>query len=477
MTPSTRRFATLAALLSAVFMSAMEATVVATAMPTVVADLGGIELYGWVGAIYMLASTVTIPLFGKLADQRGRKPALMWGIAIFLLGSMASGMASSMLMLIAARGLQGIGAGAIQPVSMTLIGDLYPAEQRARVQGLFGAVWALAGVSGPLLGGFLVASLSWRWVFFVNLPFGAIASVLLGVALVESRESRQHSFDLLGMATLSGGVVCLLLGAGGTLPALSLPAALGLLGVFLLVEQRAQEPLVPLRLMRARLIAASNLCSLLLGAVMMGVLLYVPLYVQSVLGGSPTVAGTSVATMMLGWPLASSLSGRLIARFGYRRMVRVGGVVVLASTAPLLMPLDAETGPWLFRLNAFILGLGLGFANTAIIIAVQDSVERQQRGIATAALLFFRTIGGALSAGGLGGLLAASLGKHVPPELLDALMRPGHEGASGQLPADLLHYLEVGMHDVFLATALLGALACVTAFLFPQRTHAAPQRA
>ncbi len=469
MPQQTHRPMALAALLAAVFMAAMEATVVATAMPTVVTDLGGLDLYGWVGAIYLLASTVTMPLFGKLADQRGRKPILLWGIAIFLLGSMASGAVSSMPQLIAARGLQGVGAGAIQPVSMTIVGDLYPARQRARVQGLFGAVWALAGVSGPLLGGFLVAALSWRWVFFVNVPFGVLAALLLSSSLVEHGNAESHKLDLFGTITLTGAIVALLLGAGGRAPLLSFALAASLLAAFIWIERHVPEPLVPLTLMSERLIARSNLIGTLLGAVMMGLLLYVPLHVQTILGGSPTEAGMSVATMMLGWPLASSLSGRLIARFGYSTMVRCGGTLVLLSTAPLLLPLDTESGPWLFRSAALVLGLGLGFANTAIIIAVQDSVTHQERGTATAALLFFRTIGGALSAGGLGALLAASVGQHIDIDRLHTLMNVA-DAQGGSSPPEIASAMATGMQDVFAGLAVLAGAACMAAFFFPRST-------
>ncbi len=474
MPAQSHRALTLAALLSSMFMAAMEATVVATAMPSVVADLKGIEHYGWVGAAYLLSSTVTMPLFGKLADQRGRKPVMLWGISLFLLGSMASGAAQDMLQLIVARALQGVGAGAIQPISMTLVGDLYRPEQRAKVQGLFGAIWAVAGISGPLLGGFLVDALSWRWVFYVNVPFGFIAATLLVTSFAERRQGTEHRLDVLGVLALSTGVVCLLLGASGSHPVVTLPAALVTLGAFIVIEQRAAEPLLSLPLLKTRLMATSNAMCILLGAVMMGVLNYVPLHVQAIWGGTPTQAGTSIAPMMLSWPLASVVSGRLLIRFGYRPMVRLGGLLIAAATTLLLVPVAAEFGPWLMRLCCFALGLGLGFANTALIIAVQDSVQWRQRGVATAVLLFSRSIGGAVSVGGLGALLSASIGQTEGRQMLDELLRPGPKTIGSASLGAVHDALAGGLVDVFRTLVALAALAWLATLSFPRTTQSAP---
>lgn len=466
---------TVVGLLCAVFLAAMEATVVATAMPSVVADLGEIQRYGWVGAVYLLSSTVTMPLFGKLADERGRKPVLLWGVGIFLLGSVASGSAQTMTQLIIARSVQGLGAGGIQPISMTVVGDLFRPEKRARVQALFGAVWALAGVAGPLLGGFLVANWSWRWVFFVNLPFGLLSAALLFVAFSENPEVRRRRFDLLGIATLSSAVVCLLLGVEGTQSWATLPAAAALLFAFIHVEQRAEEPLISLESLRLPLMASSNLTCVLLGAVMMGILLYVPLHVQSVLGRTPTEAGTSVAPMMLGWPLAASFSGRLLVRFGYRRMVRTGGLALLCSSVLLLVAASNAEHPlgW-FRMNALLAGVGLGFANTALMIAVQESVSWGQRGVATAGLLFSRTIGGALAAGMLGGLLAASLPDGVDPARISDLLHANLARPAASSETQVVAQLDDAMTRLFVAIGVMSAAACLAAFTFPR--HAATPR-
>lgn len=473
--PSRARRFTLAALLCSVFTAALEATVVATAMPSVVADLGGIELYGWVGAVYLLTSTVTMPVFGKLADQRGRKPVLLAAIVLFLLGTAASGAAQSMLTLILARALQGVGAGGIQPIALTVVGDLYPPDRRAKIQGMFGSVWALAGVSGPLLGGFLVTAASWRWTFYVNVPVGIVAALWIATFYTERVERKPHRFDVLGVATLSLGVVCLLLGVGGTFPWFTLPLSLLLLVGFVLAERRAPEPLVPLALMRERLFATSNGMSLLLGAVMMGTLLYLPLHAQAVLGHTPTEAGTVITPMMLGWPMATAVSGRLLKRHGYRAVVRGGGALVLLSALLLLLPLGSASAMWCLRLNQLVLGFGLGFANTAAVIAVQDSVEWQQRGAATAATLFARTIGGALSAGALGALLANALLGSVPPGAVDELLRTSADGGHAVAAPELAEPLQMGMRAVFHAIVGLSVLAWLSSLAFPQHRSRLPR--
>lgn len=461
---------TVAAILLTMFLSAMEATVVSTAMPTVIAELSGIELYGWVGAIYMLATTVTIPIWGKLSDVLGRKPVLLAGLFVFLAGSMGSGVSRSMAMLIVMRAVQGAGAGALQPVALTIIGDLFTIEERGRIQGLFGAVWGIAGMVGPLVGGLIVGAVSWRWVFFLNLPFGLLSGALLLAFYRENRKGDRGALsriDLPGALLLSGGVLSLLLGVGGRAWQVTLPLSLALLGGFLFVERRAADPLLPLPLLMRPLIGIASLLGALMGCVMMGALMYLPLYVQAVLHGSPTAAGTSVAPMLVGWPLASALSGRLLGkRVGYRPLVRAGALMIAASTMMLVPAL--AWGPGALRAVSFFLGVGMGLANTVLIISVQESVAHGERGVATATTMFSRTIGGAIAVGALGALLGALLLGKVPPHVLDELLGPEHgRGLSTELLAAYESAIGQAMHPVFWVTAGLGLLTLVASMAFP----------
>ena len=456
------------------FMAAMEATVVATAMPTVVADLGGIELYGWVGAVYMLASTVTIPLYGKLADVYGRKPLLYFGILLFMLGSVASGLSGSMYQLIGFRAVQGFGAGALQPIALTVVGDLYAPTERARVQGLFGAVWGVSGIAGPLLGGIIVKALSWHWVFFLNLPFGALAALILAVSFRESVESRDHRLDVGGALVLSGGIIATLLFTSGVRPLFTAALAVILLSIFIYIERRAAEPILPLSLLARPVIGVSSVAGAILGAAMMATLTYVPLFIQGVLQGSPTDAGSAITPMLITWPIAATLSGKLIVRIGYRPMVRTGAVIVFLSTLFLALEIDQGATLWMLRAAMGALGVGLGLANTALIIAVQDSVDWQQRGVATASTMFFRLIGGAIAVGALGALLVSSLDASIPPALLNELLSPDHGRALGSaLAGSIVAMLTLGLRRVFLAVAVCAAFGVIAALAFPQR---GPQR-
>lgn len=464
---------TVAAILLTMFLSAMEATVVSTAMPTVVAELHGLDLYGWVGAIYMLATTVTIPVWGKLADVVGRKPIMLAGIGVFLAGSLGSGLAPSMTALVVMRALQGAGAGALQPVSLTIIGDIFTLAERAKIQGLFGAVWGLSGAVGPLIGGLIVAHASWRWVFFLNLPFGLLSATMLVLFYREQRASartERRPIDVAGAVVLCCAVVSLLLGAGGRSPRLTLPLSLALVILFVWCERRAEDPLLPLSLLGRRAIAVSSAVSGLMGSVMMGALMYTPLFVQAVLRGTPTEAGTSVAPMLIGWPIASAFSSRLLVTVGYRPMVVGGTFVILTSTAGLYAALSG--GPWEIRAASFCLGVGMGLANTALLIAVQESVEHAERGVATASAMFFRTIGGAVTVGFLGAVVAAGLEGKVPAHLLDDLL--SREKSAAISPEALAAYepvLSAALKPAFAITAGLALLTAVGALWFPRRVE------
>jgi EmrB/QacA subfamily drug resistance transporter len=475
---TTDRRLTVVALVLATFMAAMEMTVVSTAMPTTVAELGGVHLYAWAFTAYMLTSTITVPIYGKLADLYGRKPVMMFGMALFLAASVLCGAAPSMGWLIAGRALQGLGAGAMQPIALTIVGDIFDLRERARMQGVFGAVWGFAGLIGPMVGGLIVKYASWPWVFYINVPFGLGAMALLAVAFHERLEGKKHRLDLAGALLLAAGVLLVLLAARGSSRAALLEgaAAAALLAVFVAVERRAAEPLLPLGLFRRRVMAVSSAASALAGAAMFSLVSYVPLYVQAVLGGSATAAGSVITPMAVGWPISSTLAGRLLPRWGFRRLIRLGLLITALAALGLALFLRPGMNLNTGRALTALFGVGMGFAMTALLIAVQTSVEWQQRGVATASSMFFRTIGGTLAVGILGGVLAAALrangGAAGEAAVQQMLQASGHGGGGPALPPALASALGAGLHTIFAAIAAIAAAGFVVCLLFP-RLHVA----
>ena len=469
----TRRALTVFSLLLVTFMAAMEVTVVSTAMPTVISDLGGIEHYAWVFTAYIVASTVTVPILAKLGDLYGRKPIMMLGIALFLIGSVASGMSRSMAQLIVARTVQGVGAGGVQPMAMTILGDMYGPSARARIQGWFGGVWGVAGMTGPLLGGLIVHVLSWHWVFFVNVPFGLASAAVLFFSLQENIQPRKHQLDIAGALLLAVAVVAVLLGSGGGSQSFLLLFGIMAVAGFVLVERRAAEPVLPLPLLRRRVIAVSSIAGALIGGVLIATTTFLPLYVQAVLGGSPTDAGLAIAPMAIGWPTASFVAGRLLPRVGYRPLVRLGFLLTLAATLALVLLLGRDSPLYVPRVTSAFLGLGLGFCNTTLLVAVQSSVGWGQRGVATASTLLFRTLGGALAVGALGTVLSAALmgDAALPADAVSALLDPqrSHDLAAESL-AGLATALDAGLGRVFESIVGLAAAALVVGLYFPKLT-------
>ncbi|MFO0664097.1 MAG: MDR family MFS transporter [Polyangiaceae bacterium] len=423
----TKRAPTVGAILLATFLGAMEATIVATAMPTIARDLGGLSLYGWVGAAYLLASTVAVPFYGKLSDIYGRKPVLLFGLGTFLAGSVACGISNSIYVLIAARAIQGLGAGAVQPVSMTIIGDLFTIDERPRIQGLFGAVWGAAAVLGPLLGALLVATLGWRWVFWINLPVGTAASVLLSRVYFDrpAEERPKPQIDVLGALLLGAAAICILVGAGGrsvsSWPLLVL--AIVMLVLFVVVERRAPEPVVPLKLLADPDIALALVSTILLGAAMGGSVNYLPLYVQGVLGKGPGAAGGAITPMLIGWPLASVLTGRVLKRTGPRLPVLLGSVAAAMGTAICLWAANHATA-YLLYLSMFVLGVGMGLTTTALVVTLQTNAPYHERGVVTALTMFCRLLGSALGVGVVGAVLVRGLARTLDEKRIAALLDP-----------------------------------------------------
>jgi EmrB/QacA subfamily drug resistance transporter len=464
-----------AALLLALFMAAMEMTVVSTAMPTVVAELGGALHYAWVFTAYMLTSTVTVPIYGKLADLHGRKPVMLVAMALFLFGSMASGQARTMTQLIVFRAIQGVGAGGMQPMALTIVGDIFKIEERAKMQGVFGAVWGIAGLVGPLLGGVIVATMSWRWVFYVNVPFGLVSASVLTFSLVETIDKRKHGLDVAGALLLAGAVMTLLLGADGALPWILLPASAVLTAAFLYVEKRAKEPLLPLQLFAQRVLATSSALSALAGGAMVGLVTFVPLYAQGVLGATPTQAGTTIATMAVTWPIASAISGRLIARVGFRNLVRAGFGIIACAALWLALAMSGGASASTLRVAAALFGIGMGLANTPLVIAVQSSVTFSQRGVATASTMFFRNIGGTVAVGAMGVVLAHALLSGAAREaggadLVARILGPDRRNVEPSVLASISGDLALGLGSVMWIVAGLAFAAALVAWLFPQVT-------
>jgi EmrB/QacA subfamily drug resistance transporter len=414
-----------ASLMLTLALAALDSTIVGTALPTIVADLSGVSLYSWLIAAYLLTSTTTVPLYGRLADMVGRKPVLMFGIILFLTGSVLCGLAQSMVQLILFRAVQGLGAGAIQPIIFTIVGDLFPVEQRARLQGFFGGVWGTASIIGPSLGGLIIAVASWHWVFYINVPLGLAAMLMLARNYHERIVRRRHAVDFLGATLLTAGISTLLLAlenSGG--PALYL-AAVGLLGGFIFVETRTPEPIVPLGLLGKPLIWVGYLVSTLSGAVQFGTTGFIPLFVQGAQGGSPLSVGAVLAPMSIGWPIGSVASGRLILRLGYRPVLLAGLSATVLGTAALQLLQPATPVP-LVMLNVALVGLGMGLTSTPVLISIQNAVGWQQRGVATALNQFSRTIGGSLGVA----LMGAALNLQAQTRLAGQASGPGNDPAT-----------------------------------------------
>jgi len=437
------RMEILAAVLLTMFLSALDQTVVGTALPRIVTDLRGNELYTWVVTIYLLTATVTGPVYGKLSDQFGRRPMMMVGVSLFLLGSLLSGLSQEMWQLIAFRGLQGVGAGAIFPVALAIIGDLFSPRERGKYQGLFGAVFALASLLGPALGGFLTDTISWHWVFLVNLPLGIVALVVLWKLLPPiSHPERRHRIDYLGAATFTAAIVPFLLGltnaqsgewtdpqVGGLV---LLGVALG--AVFVWVESRAAEPILPLELFRDRTITVSIVATFLITFGFFGAVIFIPRWFQFVLGSSATESGYQMLPLMFGVMGSSVLSGLLVARTGRYKWMTAVAMVLSVVGLFLMTNLRADTDIVAMWAWMFVAGLGIGPSFAVFTIIVQNAAAPRMLGAATSALTFFRQVGGSVGLAIAGTIFGTQLveqiprqmaAKGVPEPLIDGFSRMG----------------------------------------------------
>lgn len=493
-----RRWAVTAGVMTGMFLAALEATVVGTAMPTVIASLGGLSHYSWVFSAYLITSTVTVPVWGKLSDLYGRRLFYQLGIAIFLVGSVLSGISTSMTELIVYRAIQGLGAGALVPLGMTIIGDIYTLRERARMQALFSGVWGLASVIGPVVGGFITDRLSWRWVFYINLPVGLAAALILGLALKEPKPTRRPTIDYAGAALLTLSITLLMLAlveGGASLVTLLAPRNLALFGaaallalLFIRVERRAEDPIVPFEMFRNRVVAVSVTAGFLAGVAMFGAISFVPLFAQGALGATATEAGSLLTPLMLSWVGMSVIGGRLLLRVGYRP-TSIVGFILLTVGFIFLSTFQRETARFWLYVDLGLIGAGLGLTMLTLLIAVQQSVPSTRLGIATSLNQFARSIGGAVGVAIMGVVLSAGLTSSLgdvarsgnsilTPERAaelsanpEALINPAARGA---LPEGALDVLQGAMasaiHRVFWVGTALSALALVVSLYLP-RSH------
>lgn len=459
------RGAVLGAMMLATGLIAIDSTIIATAVPSVVRDIGGFHQFPWLFSIYLLAQAVSVPVYGKLNDLFGRKPVILFGIALFLLGSIFCGAAWNIWVLIAFRVVQGLGAGAIQPTTITIVGDLYSVEERAKVQGYVASVWGVSSVVGPTLGGVFSEYVSWRWIFFVNVPLCLLAAWMIMRKFHEKRDRGRPVIDYKGSVLLTLGLTLLVLGVleGGQAWGWASPASVVILGLgavllvwFGFVERTAAEPVLPLWIFRRRLLVTSGQLSVGIGAILLALSSYVPTFAQEVLGAGPLVAGLALAALTLGWPVSASQAGRLYLRFGFRICALIGTTLVFAGSALLLL-LGRDSSVLEVAAFCLIIGLGMGLTASPTLIAAQSSVGWAERGVVTANNIFLRSLGSAVGVAVFGAVANAILGSGAPT-------------AAG---------LTTAVHRIFIGIVIVAGVMVALAALLPgtSREEVAEQQA
>ncbi|MFF0655169.1 MDR family MFS transporter [Micromonospora tulbaghiae] len=483
-------------LMTGMLLAALDQTIVGTALPTIVGELGGINHYSWVVTAYLLASTASTPLYGKMADLYGRRPVFLFSIGMFLLGSLLAGLSQNMTQLIVTRGVQGLGAGGLMTLAFTIISDVVSPRERGRYQGLFGAVFGVSSVAGPLVGGYF-AETNWRWIFYINVPLAILAIVVCWhVMRLVPFERREHTVDWIGAALLVAGVSCLLLALswGGAEYSwdsgviVGLFAAGAVLGVlFVVQEARTKEPILPLRLFRSATFALANGAGFVLGLVMFGSIIFIPLYLQIVKGASPTRSGLLMLPMMAGVIVTSVLTGRAMSRIGRYKWFPVAGAAVLVVGMLLFQQLRVATSLWAAFGYMVVIGVGLGLCMQSLILAVQNAVSPRDLGAGTSSATFFRSLGGSFGVAILGAVLSSRLTAEMsarlpgalaqlPPEQRAAVTAGGDfsindPAAILALPAPVRAAVQAAfvesLHLVFLTTGLIAVIAVLVTLAMP----------
>jgi EmrB/QacA subfamily drug resistance transporter len=475
------------ALMLGMFLAALDQTIVSTALPTIVGQLGGLSHLSWVVTSYLLASTVSTPIYGKLGDMFGRKPVFLAAILIFLAGSMLAGLSQTMVQLIGFRALQGVGAGGLMVGAQAIIADIVPPRERGRYMGLIGTVFAVASVAGPLLGGFFVDNLSWRWVFYINLPIGALAVAIVIFKLHLHTPTTRHRIDFLGAGLLSGGVGALILLTtwGGNQYPWGSPTIVGLgiagvalLAAFVWQERRAEEPIVPLTLFRSRTFVLSNAMGFTIGMAMFGSIIFIPLFLQLVYGASPTSSGLRMLPLMAGLLVASIGSGRAISRMGRYKIFPIVGSGTLVAGMFLLSRLTVSTPPWLASAYMLVVGVGIGLVLQVLVLIVQNDARRDEIGVATSTATFFRSVGGSFGVAIFGAIFASRLTgalSHFPHSVTAQLGSGIHlspqqaKNLPPDVHADFLQAFAHALHGAFLWGMAIAVVPFVLSWLLKEK--------